>query len=140
MADLTLNVNNRWDEAIADMGDGVYARTWARAASLVDPAAQATVDAWAPVAGSVLDALHCGSVAYTILNTHGVNGLNWKVVAANDAAFVAAVEVQASALVAATASGSYAVGAAPWRYYRVEVQSAVAATPATALVVGLAKA
>lgn len=140
MADILHSVANVWTRRLADMGDGTHAETFARAASLAEPAAQATVDAWADVAGSLLDTLHCGSVAYTLRNTHGANGLNWKVLASNGPAFGASVEVQASALVAAGAAGTYSATVAPWRYYKIQVQSAVAGNHATAVVVGLAKA
>jgi len=139
MADILQSVANVWTELLADMGNH-HARIVARAALQVTPAAQATVDAWADVAGSTLDTLHCGSVAYTLRNTHGANGLNWKVLASNDAAFAASVEAQASALIAAGASGSYSATAAVWRYYKVQAQSAAAGNAATAVVAGLAKA
>lgn len=139
MANILESVANRWFKRLVDMGDGSHAETLARAAMTVTPAAQATVDAWAAVVGSALDTLNLASVAYTIRNTHGANGLNWRVTAANDAAFAASVEAQASALVAAGGSDSYGLAGAPWRYYRVEVQSAVAGNAATALVVGVAK-
>jgi len=140
MADILHSVANVWTRRLADMGDGTHAETFARAASLAEPAAQATTNAWTDVAGSALDTLHCGSVAYTIRNTHGANGLNWKVLGSNDAAFTASVEVQASALVAAGASDDYSAAVAVWRYYKVQVQSAAAGLHATAVVVGLAKA
>jgi len=139
MADVVLSVAGQWNERFRDMGDGMHARQVVRAVSLVEPAAQATVNAWAPVAGSVLDATALGSVSYTCRNADGANGLNWRVIASNDAAFAATVEAQASALLAAGASGSYAVLAAPYRFYRVEVQSAVPDNHASAVVVGLAK-
>lgn len=139
MADILQSVANVWTRRLADMGDGTHAEAVARAAATASPAEQATVNAWADVAGSALDTLHCGSVAYTILNTHVANGLNWKVLASNDAAFAASVEVQASALVAAQASGSYSAAVAVWRYYKVQVQSAVAGSHAAAVVVGVAK-
>lgn len=139
MADILHSVANVWTRRLADMGDGTHAETFARAASLAEPAAQATTNAWTDVAGSALDALHCGSVAYTLRNTDGANGLNWKVLASNDVAFAASVEVQASALVAAQASGSYSATVAVWRYYKIQVQSAVGGAHATAVVAGVAK-
>lgn len=138
MADILQPVANVWTELLADFGT-YQSRVVALAAHLVTPAEQATTNSWADVAGSTLDTLHCGSVSYTIRNTHGANGLNWRVVASNDATFAASVEAQASALVAAGAAGSYSATVAVWRYYKVQVQSAVADNAAAAVVVGLAK-
>jgi len=139
MADILQSVANVWTRRLADMGDGTHAEAIARAAAVASPAQQETANAWADVAGSTLDTLYCGSVAYTILNAHAANGLNWKVLASNDVAFAASVEVQASALVAAQASGSYSATVAVWRYYKIQVQSAVGGAHATAVVAGVAK-
>jgi hypothetical protein len=144
MADITVRKSdgrNGWFTRLQDQGDGTHAEAVAAAAAaaVVTPAAQATANDWAPVAGSTIDALCYRSLAYTLRNSHGANGLNWRVIASNDAAFAATVEAQASALVAAGASGAYAVAQAPYRYYRAEVQSAVPGDHATAVVVGLAK-
>lgn len=130
-----------WQDLYVALGGGRHARAAAvlRAAEIVTPASQATENAWAAVAGSVMDALHYASVSFTILNSHGAHGLNWRVMASNDAAFAVTVEVQASALVAASASDDYAVAQAPYRYYRIDVQTAVAGDHADAVVVGLAK-
>lgn len=140
MADILHSVANVWKRRLADMGDGTHAECVARAAALVTPVEQATVNAWADVTGSTMDTLHCGSVAYTVRNTHGANGLNWKVLASNDAAFTVSIEAQASALIAASATDNYSATVAVWRYYKVQVQSAVGDSHATAVVIGVAKA
>lgn len=145
MADILVgrsDLARAWRERLVDVGDGSHAPAVAilRSAVLVTPAMQETVDAWAVVAGSELDTLHYGSLSYTILNSDAANGLNWRVVASNDVAFAVEVEVQASALVAAAGTDEYAVAQAPYRYYAVEVQSAVPGDHAEAVVAGLAKA
>jgi hypothetical protein len=70
--------------------------------------------------GSVLDAACYQSVAVTIKNTGGSNGLSWKILASIDGTNY--VEVVASANVAFGAIGTgYAVSQAPYRYYKAQV-------------------
>jgi len=143
MADVTINKSDgksAWAEVVADIGGGVNAPQVARAALAVTPLDQATAAAWADVPGSLLDALHFGSVSYTILNTDGANSLDWQVVASNDAAFAVAEVVDGPAAVLSGAADTYAVAQAPYRYYIVQIQDTVPATHASATVVGLAKA
>jgi hypothetical protein len=133
------NGASRWTETVPDIGGGVNAPQTARAALVVEPANQATTAAWADVPDSEIDALHYGSVSYTILNTDGADSLDWQVLASNDD-WATAVIVDGPGAVAAGVADSYAVEQAPYRYYIVQIQDTVPASHAAATVVGLAKA
>lgn len=77
--------------------------------------------------GSVLDAAAYTTVAATINNTGGANGLSWQVLGSIDG--VNYVVVNASANVAFGAAGTpYTVSPAPYRYYKVQVKDQVAAS------------
>lgn len=106
----------------------------------VSPADQASTNVYADVAGSKIDHINAKYVGYTCKNTHGVNAIKWKVLGSFDD--VTYVEVQAEAVLAAGAVGTYAATAAQlvYRYFKVQVVSNVADTPGTAQVRGRAKA
>ncbi len=106
--------------------------------SQVTPAAQATVDAYADVVGSTLDALNYRTVSFTILE-NGVNAIKWQVIASNDSAFAVPVTAQAEAVVATSATSSYSTTTAVWRYYKVQIKASVGSSQGNATVVGLAK-
>jgi len=104
---------------------------------VVNPTAQATTNSYADVDGSLIDTLFQKSIAYTILNSDVANDLDWQVVASNDNdSFVV---VDAESTVQEAAVDSYAVTQAAYRYYKVQVKSTVADTPAEATVSGIAK-
>jgi hypothetical protein len=105
----------------------------------VAPPDQDTTDAYEDVAGSKIDSETKGKVAFTILNAHAANAIKWKVLASLDD--VTYIEVEAEAAVAALAAGSWIASATEvsFRYFKVQVKSAVAATPGTAQVRGYAK-
>ena len=110
-----------------------------RAADVVTPTVQATVDAtFVDVAGSTIDALYFQSVSFTVVNT-GAQTIKWKVLGANASDFSDVVEVQGSATIVAGASGSYSTAAAVWRYYKVQVADNVAASHGAATLRGVAK-
>jgi hypothetical protein len=106
--------------------------------STVTPAAQATIDAYADVDGSTLDALNYRTVSFTIVENN-VNAIKWKVLASNDSAFAVSVVAQAEATVAKAASSSYSTTTAVWRYYKVQVCANVGSSQGNVTVVGLAK-
>lgn len=106
--------------------------------SEVTPAAQASVAAYADVAGSTLDTLMYGSVAYTLVNA--TQTISWKVLGANASDFSDAVEVQAEADVLAAGVASYSATVAVWRYYKVQIKDKVGGTHGTVTVRGVAKA
>lgn len=105
----------------------------------VAPANQATTNAYADVAGSKIDSKTKGKLAFTILNAHAANSLDWKVLASIDDTTY--VEVKTEAVVAAQGVGSFEATATQmaYRYFKVQVKSVVADTPGTAQVCGYAK-
>lgn len=92
-------------------------------------------DAYAAVAS--LDARGYASVSFTLKAT--VQTLAWTVFAANLSDFSDEVIVQAEAAVAAGAIGTFAVGQAPYGFYRVKTKNNAAGVVGTALVTGYAK-
>jgi hypothetical protein len=104
----------------------------------VAPAAQASVNAYADVVGSVMDALQFRHVSFTIICS-GDHTITYKVEASNDAAFAVSVNVQAAADLVVGAAGSYSSTTAAWRYYKVMIVSKVAGDHGIATVVGVMK-
>lgn len=105
---------------------------------VVDPAAQASTNAWAAVADSDIDTLGLKTACYTLLNA--AQTIQWRVVGANVSDFSDAQIVQAAADVLAAATATYTVAAAPYRYYRVEIIDKVGGSHGTATVHGIGKA
>lgn len=70
--------------------------------------------------GSVLDAVACDTVAATVTNSGGSNGLSWQVLGSIDGTNY--VVVQTSANVAAGASDKFTAQPAAYRYYKVQVK------------------
>jgi len=108
------------------------------AASSVAPEAQASSEAWFPVIGSDLDVTNLRTAAFTIINS-GANTLQWRIVGALLPTFADQVVVLAAEDVVAADSNAYAESAAPYRFYRVEIQDKVAGNHSTANVRGYAK-
>lgn len=109
------------------------------AVSEVTPAAQPTVsDVFVDVTGSTIDTQNFGSVAFTCVNT-GAQTIKWQVIGGNASNFSDAVTVQASATIAAAASGNYSATVAVWRYYKIQVADNVNGQHGAATVRGIAK-
>ena len=119
--------------------DGTSAIYHRAASQVVTPAAQASTDTYADVAGSTLDTLGYQSVAYTCVNAHATRVLHWKVIGGNDSAFADAVTVQAEADIAGTAVANYSATVAVWRYYKVQIQSQDSGLACNATVRGICK-
>lgn len=103
----------------------------------VAPAAQASTNDPAVVAGSDLDMRGWRSLAYTILVA--ANTITWWVYGANAADFSDEVIVDGPSDVVADAADSYDVEQAPYAYYRVKIESKVDGAHGTATVRGIAK-
>jgi len=102
------------------------------------PAAQASTDSFALVAGSILNATLAQSVAITIKNT-GANSIDWRVDAGNASDLSDGVTVQNSAAVAANATASYSVQIAPFSYYGVYIKATSGGSQGAGTVKGRAK-
>lgn len=107
------------------------------AADVVDPVAQASVDALTVLAGSALDARLFGALSYTIAII--TNAVKWTVYAGNVSDFSDEQVVNSEAIVGAAASSSYAVTPPPYSYYRVKIRASVGGAQGTATLHGIAK-
>lgn len=88
-----------------------------------------TTDSFADT-GTVLDAACFESVAFTMKNSGGANGLSWQILGSIDGTNF--VEVVASANVAFGALGTpYTVAPAPYRYYKAQVKAQSAGNQTT---------
>lgn len=104
---------------------------------IVSPAAQASTNVDTVVVGSEIDARPWKSVSYTI--SVATNAVTWTVFGANASDYSDEAPVQGATSVSAGSNGSYAVGQAPYSYYRVKIKSTTADTHGTATVRGIAK-
>jgi hypothetical protein len=104
----------------------------------VAPADYTTTATWADVTGTKIDTGTKGKLAYTITNT-GANSIDWKVLASNDDSTY--VEVEASAALAAAASGSWIASASEmsFRYFKIQAQDTTSPNHGAAQVRGYAK-
>ncbi len=107
-------------------------------ADVVDPTAQASIDAETVLAGSALDASIFAALSYTIENT-GANSIDWTVYGANQSDFSDEVEVMAAAAVAAAAIDSYTETPPPFRFYRVTINATVGAAQGIGTLHGVTK-
>lgn len=107
--------------------------------TILTPSAQTTTDAYADVAGSVIDTgdKSIGSLAIVLRNTHVANDIDWKVLGSIDGSTY--VEVQAEATIQQSSSGTYSTTTAVWRYYKVQVKATVGASQGTAVAHLIAK-
>lgn len=103
----------------------------------VNPAAQASVAAYADVAGSEIDSLYFASISYTLINA--TQTITYQILGANRSDYADAVIVKTANILAA-GTDTYAVAQAPYRYYKVQIKDAVGGTHGTTGVYGLAKA
>lgn len=87
--------------------------------------------------GSVLDARFAASIALTVLNTGGANGLSYQVLGSVDG--VTYVVVQGSANVAFGANASYSASPAAFGYYKIQVKDQSGGSHTAASVSGIAK-
>lgn len=108
-----------------------------RDSEVLTPAVQTTTASFVDLVGSLIDAACAASVAMTIANTGGANGLSWQVLASIDG--ITFVVVKTSANVAFGASDVYTVSPAPYRYYKTQVKDQVGASHTTAVVSVIAK-
>lgn len=107
-------------------------------ATQVSPVAQTSTDTLTLVAGSTMDTLNYRTIAYTIKNTHGTNGVTWSVFGANASDLSDKVIVSVGATLAAGISASYSATAV-YRYYAVYEISTLIVTPGQLTVRGIAK-
>lgn len=105
-------------------------------ASVMTASPYTTTSSFADV-GEVVDATHADSVAFTVANTGGSNGLSWQILASNDGTNF--VVVNASANVAAGANSSYAAAPAPYRYYKAQLKDQSGGSHTTGVVSAIAK-
>jgi len=108
-----------------------------RSAEILSPVAQATVDAYADVVGSIIDTVERESLAIVTQNTHGAKSLDWKVLGSIDG--VTYVEVQAEATLTFGTVGTYTTTMAVYRFYKVQVKSTGAGQASEATVNLIAK-
>ena len=101
------------------------------------PAAQASVNADAVLAGSGIDMRPWRSLAYTVRAAS--NDIDWTVYGANAADYTDEVVVNAEALLASGATATYAVALAPYAFYRVKIRSHVAGAHGTVTLAAIAK-
>lgn len=99
--------------------------------------AQATVNTYADVAGSLVDLLYYKYLAFQIENSDDADDLDWKVLASNDGTNF--VEVQAEETLGETAVDSFIANPATYRYYKIQVKSTVSDNHAEATVSYMAK-
>lgn len=102
---------------------------------LVAPDALLSTDNYVAIAP--IDARPWRSIAYTIAVI--TNDLKWTVYGANASDYSDEQEVQAEAVVAAAATGTYTVAQAPYAYYRAKIKANVGGSQGTATVRGIAK-
>ena len=105
----------------------------------VSPADQETTDDYVDVSGSKLNSINKKRIAFTVKNTDGVNAIKYKVLASiDDSSYV---EVQAEAILAATAIGSYTASyeESGYKYFKVQIKASVGSSQGDAQVRGYAK-
>lgn len=94
----------------------------AHSAEILTPAAQASTNSFVDVADGLIDTLYRSSLAIIMKNTHGSNGLSWKILGSIDGSVF--VEVVSSANIAFGAVGTaYTVSNPPFRYYKTQIKS-----------------
>lgn len=103
----------------------------------ITPAAQATTDSDAVLAGSELDARNYANIAYTL--KAATNAITWTVFGANLKDFSDEVQVQAPASVAVGTVGSFAPAGAPYAFYRVKIRATTPESQGQGTLAGLAK-
>jgi uncharacterized membrane protein len=99
---------------------------------------QASTNAYALIAGSILDATMALSVSFTIKNT-GANTILWEVIAGNAPDLSDGAVIVAPATLAANAVASYGVTPAPYSYYGIYIKSNVDNNSGTASIRSAAK-
>ena len=103
-------------------------------------AAYTTVNAYADVAGSDLDALLLDTLGITIQNAGNANGITYQVVAANLPDFSDAViatnpaGTAGAGNIAFGAIGSFSTYFLPFRYYKVQAKAQTAGNQSTVVV------
>jgi hypothetical protein len=108
------------------------------ASVVYSPIAQASTNAWAVVAGSILNMTNSSKFSYTIQNS-GAETISWKILAGNTPTITEAIEIKASADILTTARDSYSTSAAVWRYYGLYIIDKVGGAHGAATVLGITK-
>jgi hypothetical protein len=103
----------------------------------ITPVAQASVAAYADVAGSEADMLYFKSLSYTLINA--TQTITYQILGDNRSDYGSAVVIQTADILAA-GTATYAVAQAPYRYYKVQIKDKVGGVHGTTGVYGLAKA
>lgn len=98
---------------------------------------QTSTNSYVQHAGTVLDALFHRFVSMTV--KVATNDIKWTVYGANQSDFSDKVEVQAEAVVAAAAVGSFSSASAVWRYYGAEIKSSVGGSHGAVTAAAIAK-
>ena len=103
----------------------------------VAPDPQASTNAYADI--GLLDAEGKTRVVYTIYNAHAANVISWKVLGSVDN--VTFIELEAEADLAGVTAASWVASATEtsYRYFKIQIKSKVAGTPANVTVRGYAK-
>jgi hypothetical protein len=128
------------DTGVSDShGNEIYRLATSGGSVLASPANPTSANAYADVAGSLIDAQFSNTVSYTILNKDGANGITWQVLAANSSDFSDSVVAQAGANVAAAGVGTFSTNPALYRYYKVQVKDQVGGSHAIVQVRGIAR-
>lgn len=102
----------------------------------VTPSAQASVAAYADVAGSAFDTAGWKSLSYTLLNASET--ITYQILGANRSDYSDAVVIQTADILAA-GSATYAIAQAPYRYYKVQIKDKVGGVHGTTAVYGIVK-
>jgi hypothetical protein len=106
-----------------------------RSATVYAPAAQASTSSWV-LLGAVIDTINDSLYSVTIHNT-GLQTISWKILAGNTATIDEAIEIKASADIAASARDSSSNTSLVWRYYGIYIEDKVGGShgEATAVII-----
>lgn len=108
-----------------------------RQCEILDVPSQASTNSYADLAGSKIDCALRSLVSMVLKNTGVSNGVKWKVLGSIDD--VTYVEVQAEATVAQSATGTFTTATPYYRYYKIQIQSAVGGSHTTTTASVIAK-
>ena len=123
---------------VDDFGHSIFLLGTSDGVQVVGPTVATTTNSFADVKPP-MDTLFSHSVSLTVINTGGINSVDYQVIGANNSDFSDAVTVKVSATLAPGAVGSFSDGNAPYRYYKVQVKATAAGNQTTVKVTGVAK-
>ena len=109
-----------------------------RSATMYIPDPQASIDGWVLVDGSLIDSFNDSLYSYTIENS-GAQTISWKILAGNTSDLIDAIEIKASADLAAAARSSSSNTSLVWRYYGIYITDKVGGNHGEATIVGFSK-